>query len=264
MSDVDDWTGVSAGATTLLASGTVDAQIILGTARMTVDVVDIPATVRSLLLLVLPSVVSAGTTDYELLTFQGTNTKQTWYPAGVGGPWYNEQGGTLPVAGSAMFPQYVPMYGLTDPDVVIEWHVNGGDITDQAQYWVLGLPDPDLLGSAGIPIAVANPLTAGVGSAVPLLVSTAPAVARTKSSSFGAGLVDVALHNFGGSPAAGMLRVLESAYTSSTTLVYVDGVPIPPGARVPIDAYVDSTGQHSYQATTANGSFWASYHDEPA
>lgn len=115
-----------------------------------IDLTNVPATTRSLLVLL------------KLSTFLGAFEPQVVVTGNTSGQtWGTQQLTTETNNLTAFEPLYIPYYGLVDPvgGIAISWPAVAGLAGQTLDYWVLGLPDADLLGSS---------------EAVPVITSAAP------------------------------------------------------------------------------------------
>lgn len=166
MSDVQDWTGVSAGATQLLASGGVNGVSTGPSYRWTIPLASVPQTTRSLIAILQSAATNPGAVTLTQATLLGAVTNLQWasladIPAG-------ERLSSLN-PGDTATPLYMPFYGQVDGSGTLTINGTGGG---RLNYWVLALPDADLLGSNPIPVAVTNSNwdTGPPANAVPLVV----------------------------------------------------------------------------------------------
>lgn len=168
MSDTADYSGTTQGAVDLLSTGTLNA---VGAGNFSLVVNNIPGTVRSLLLLVLVTGVHGAGEAATIPVAVGNVSKQWWRPIGVGQGWQSSAAGGAPLGvNTPMTPLYFPFYGLVDTGVTISWAFTPGGAGDQVEYWLLGLPDPDLSGSDLNPLSVTCGINAVAGTITPLPV----------------------------------------------------------------------------------------------
>lgn len=284
MSDVGDWTGVSAGATQLLTSGIVVTAGGGGVFTADIPVASVPQTTRSLLLLLNWDAGNSGNTQILGVTVQGSTSKLKWTSGAA--PVLADSGAVTVVLGEATMPVYVPFYGVVDGagDITLKDNTGG-----TWHYWVLALPDADLLGSAANPVSVINsPYPALVtaakaavgveiettglgGSSSPLFVQTAnPAHGLDASASVTQTGAIVTNQTFLAAPAAGKQRVIDYVYSSASGTVFfgLNGanpapapVAIPNGSAVTPRWRLTGTLQYTIQGA-AGGNIYVAYHDE--
>lgn len=137
---------------TIVAEGT---QTNLSTnGSMTIPLNAVPQTTRSLLVLLTPRRIDAGSlVAIKNLFIQGFTTGQTWYEAAVAPPYNEANGHAYMVAGTALTPTYAPYYALIDTSgsITVNFFEDGTGSTLDMSYWVIALPDADLLGSPTAP-----------------------------------------------------------------------------------------------------------------
>lgn len=178
MSDVNDWTGVSAGSTQLLASGQV-AIAVGGLPH--IALANIPQTTRSLVVILKNDIATGGPVTINSVQVVGGNTNLAWVTQGKV---LNDGGGTSAGAGQPFTPVYLPFYGQVDGSATLTISPSAPFTCD---YWVLALPDADLLGSALLPLAVIN--------------SPFPNVAPANAAPVAVGITSTGVFNQAGVPA---------------------------------------------------------------
>lgn len=279
MSDVADFTGISAGSVTEVATGSVECTFSGTPGRYVgnVAVPAFPATTRSVLVLAQVTTLSPGPTG----TFTGVSvfggvTGVSW-PGGA--PALTTGGTNLVAPGTALAPQYFPYYGLVDSSGSVQFTFGQDTIVE---YWVLAMPDADILGSPQDPLTVAlsTLFNAPGGSANPLYVAT-PTGSPLDVSVTAKNVTDSASVTHTGStvtnvtlvpaPVAGFQRVIEYAYSNSNGSVFfgLDGanpatspVFLPNGVFITPGWRMSSTLQLTIQSGTS-GNLYVTYHDEP-
>jgi hypothetical protein len=237
MSDVGDFTGVSAGATVLLTSGSA---VPAGGPPQTfaIPLANVPQTTRSLLLLMNQDVSNAGASQITQVKITGTTSRLAWVNSVT---ILADNGGVSALSGEAWLPIYAPFYGQVDTTGSIVVTLTG---SIKVNYWVLALPDADLLGSAGVPLVVGNSpysLLGAQGGVSPLTVSQSQAnwvpvhlwdntgtilgvqanplavsQGRTGTTVAGRQFTTTTFQQLVGPPAAGQVRVIESVISTAT------------------------------------------------
>lgn len=150
MSDVQDWTGVSAGATELAGTGIVGATSFGPSWQFNWQVPNISQTTRSLLLIVKVLTVVGGSQNLTSVAISGNTSGLVWF----GSTNIPDDGGNATINPTiCAAPIYAPFYGQIDSQANIGI---GAQFNGSLQWWLLALPDADILGSNPIPVAIAN------------------------------------------------------------------------------------------------------------
>lgn len=147
MSDTNDWTGVTAAATAVVAQGAAATVAH----RLVVNIPSITATTRSLLFLLTNAAGSPGPATLAQAIVQGGVSGIRWISATN---LVSDVGTLTTPVGDGWAPIYVPLYGLVDTSATATFTF---DADYNIDYWVLELPDADLLGSPLLPVMVGSP-----------------------------------------------------------------------------------------------------------
>lgn len=169
MSDVKDWTRVSAGTTQIVGQGSTNSVPFGPTFQWNFAVSGIPKTTRSLLILAQSDAGNANTITFSAFGVSGAQSGRQW---ATNNAITDDSGNVGVIPGRCVAAIYAPLYGQLDSGANISF---GGDKGGKLDWTVLALPDADLLGSNPIPLAVANSnfVSSAPANPQPLIVQTA-------------------------------------------------------------------------------------------
>lgn len=214
MSDVQDWTGVSAGATQLVGTGFQGSAAFGPSFQFNWNVPNIPQTTRSLVLITKVTAATGGVQSLTAVSMQGASSGLVWFGQGN---IPDDAGNTTVNVGTCAAPIYAPFYGQIDSQVNISI---GASVAGSLEWWLIALPDADLLGSNPIPVAIANssfsPFTPN--NQVPILVKNGNGLLRSDGRPYPTGskvAVGSAAGTIIAAPGVGLHILLYSAFVQT-------------------------------------------------
>ncbi len=199
-------------------------------------------TTRSMVALLVPTSLTGGTTAIISASATGNNSAKNWL---------NSSDTVNLFSPTAIPPYYFPMYGEIDTSVDILFQLNNiSDNSSQFNYWIIALPDADLLGSKSNP----NYVTHGIKASTP------------QSRQF----TTTTFQQLVVSPAYGYVRVADHVSITATGQVTFGINSNSPNYQLPTGATqfspnwrLDASSSGLYCGISATGgAIYVSYHDE--
>lgn len=225
MTDVADWSGVSFGGTTLVTSGTLNFP---AGGQENILFTGVPSTTRSLLLLMVNGSATVNAAPNNLIAI-GSGTGLRWFQQAT---LLGANGASPVLPGQSFAPIYLPWYGLVDGTGDIE--LSAG-LNVALEYWLLALPDADILGTRFNPITVVNPEDTGIAQTggAPILVTPAAGGIQEAELVDGAGVRQgtASAPLFVESPALTQVDEIDSGYTNTTVNQPICGATAPGQTR---------------------------------